>query len=39
MIVGFENAKMFDAALTIELNPCLKKYLEGHVERLHPLKD
>ena len=38
MIVGFDNSKMLIAALTIGFNPRLEKYLEGHMDRLHPLE-
>ena len=38
MIVGLVNANRFDAALTMELYPRLRKYLEGHVGWFHPHK-
>ena len=38
MIVGFDNAKMLIAALTKGFDPRLKRYLVGHVDKLHPLE-
>ena len=37
MIVAFVIMQMLTAAMTIGFDPCLERYLKGHVDILHPL--